>query len=162
MTPRALAFSALLTLAVPATALAQPPASPQVMKTVEYKSDSVGRTLKYNVVLPPGYDSGTDRYPVLYLLHGYSGNFTNWGRNRAADFAKAYDLIVVMPDGGNSWYVNWAESEEGQKNAWDDFITKDLIGHVDANYRTIATREGRAINGLWMGGFGGQIGRAHV
>jgi S-formylglutathione hydrolase FrmB len=64
------------------------------------------------------------------------------------------DLIIVMPDAGNSWYLNWAESSEGQKNAWEDMIIKDLIGHVDANYRTIASREGRAINGLSMGGYG--------
>ena len=59
-----------------------------------------------------------------------------------------------MPDAGNSWYVNWAEGEEGQKNAWEDYMIKDLIGHVDATYRTIAAREGRAINGLSMGGYG--------
>ena len=42
----------------------------------------------------------------------------------------------------------------GQKNAWEDYIVKDLIGHVDGTYRTIAKREGRAINGLSMGGYG--------
>ena len=52
--------------------------------------------------------------------------------------------------------------DEGQKNAWEDFIVKDLIGHVDATYRTIARREGRAINGLSMGGYGGlTVGLRH-
>src|SRR5262249_11917599 len=77
-------------------------------------------------------------------------------------YAKNYKLIVVMPDGGNSWYVNWAQSEEGQKNQWEDAIIKDLIGHVDGAYRTIATRAGRAISGLSMGGYGGlMLGLKH-
>jgi putative tributyrin esterase len=132
-------------------------AQPLPVKTVEFNSESVGRKMKYNIVLPAKYEQSTDRYPVLYLLHGYSGNYTNWSRMGVPDYARAYDLIVVMPDGGNSWYVNWAKSEEGQKNNWEDAIVKDLIGHVDATYRTIAKREGRAINGLSMGGYGGLL-----
>jgi S-formylglutathione hydrolase FrmB len=134
-------------------ALAQPQA-PEA-KTVAFEAASIGRKTAYNVLLPLDYESsGEKRYPVLYLLHGYSGNYLNWANFGAGRAARGLDLIVVMPDGGNSWYVNWAESGEGQKNAWDDFIAKDLIGHVDATYRTIAAREGRAINGLSMGGFG--------
>src|SRR5262249_35083865 len=80
----------------------------------------------------------------------------------APEYARGLDLIVVMPDVGNSWYVNWAKNDDGQQNRWEDFIIKDLIGHVDANYRTIAKREGRAINGLSMGGYGGiMLGLKH-
>ncbi|MCI0455780.1 MAG: hypothetical protein L0Z62_02205 [Gemmataceae bacterium] len=142
----------------PAVALAE--ALP--VKTVEFSSEAVGRKMKYNIVLPAQYEQTTDRYPVLYLLHGYSSNYTAWARMGVADYARAYDLIVVMPDAGNSWYVNWAQSEDGQKNRWEDGIIKDLIGHVDATYRTIARREGRAINGLSMGGYGGlMLGLKH-
>ena len=147
----------LLAVVLGAPAAAQPPAPPPLpasVKTVEIKSEAVGRTLKYNVVLPEKYDESTDRYPVLYLLHGYSGNYNNWARMNAPKAAKENRLIVVMPDGGNSWYANWAESTDGQKNAWDDFITKELVKHVDSTYRTVASREGRAINGLSMGGYG--------
>ncbi len=130
-------------------------AQPTLAKTVTIDAPSIGRKTAYNIILPADYEtSGDKRYPVLYLLHGYSGNYNNWSGMGAARAAKGLDLIVVMPDGGNSWYLNWAESGEGQKNAWDDFIVKDLVGHVDATYRTIAAREGRAINGLSMGGFG--------
>ena len=131
-------------------------AQPAPAQTVTLDAPSIGRKSAYNIILPADYEtSGDKRYPVLYLLHGLTGNYTNWAGMGAARAAKGLDLIVVMPDGGNSWYVNWAESTEGQKNDWDDFITKDVIGHVDANYRTIAAREGRAINGLSMGGYGG-------
>jgi putative tributyrin esterase len=132
------------------------------VKTVAYESPSVGRTLKYNIVLPTTYESGDKRYPVLYLLHGLSSNYTAWARMNVPKYAKGYDLIVVMPDAGNSWYANWAESDESQKNAWEDAIIKDLIGHIDSTYRTIAKREGRAINGLSMGGYGGlMLGLKH-
>ena len=135
---------------------AQSKPEPQAAKTVTIDAPSIGRKTAYNVILPADYEtSGDKRYPVLYLLHGYTGNYGNWAGMGAGRAAMGLDLIVVMPDGGNSWYVNWAESEDGQKNAWDDMITKDLVGHVDATYRTIANREGRAINGLSMGGYGG-------
>ena len=59
-----------------------------------------------------------------------------------------------MPDVGNSWYVNWAENEDGQSNNWEDHVVRDVVSHVDWNFRTIARREGRAMTGLSMGGFG--------
>jgi S-formylglutathione hydrolase FrmB len=105
--------------------------------------------------LPADYEtSGDKRYPVLYLLHGFTSNYTAWANLGAAKTLAGRDLIIVMPDAGNSWYLNWAESSEGQKNAWEDCLVKDVIGHVDATYRTIASRYGRAINGLSMGGYG--------
>src|SRR5262249_29720396 len=119
-----------LGLLFPTTAAAQPPP----VKTVEFPSEAVGRTMKYNVVLPAKYEATQDRYPVLYLLHGLTSNYTAWARMKVPEYARAYDLIVVMPDVGNSWYVNWAQSEDGQKNRWEDCIVKDLIGHVDATY----------------------------
>jgi putative tributyrin esterase len=126
------------------------------VKTVTFDAPSIGRKTAYNIALPADYEtSGDKRYPVLYLLHGLSGNYTGWASMGAGRAIRGRDLIIVMPDAGNSWYLNWAESGEGQKNAWEDFLVKDLIGHVDATYRTVAGREGRAINGLSMGGFGG-------
>ncbi len=125
------------------------------VKTVTIDAPSIGRKTAYNIALPADYEtSGDKRYPVLYLLHGFSSNYTAWASLGAGRTLRNRDLIIVMPDAGNSWYLNWAESSEGQKNAWEDMIIKDLIGHVDANYRTIASREGRAINGLSMGGYG--------
>ena len=125
--------------------------------TVEFFSECVGRKLKYNVALPANYDSSDRRYPVLYLLHGFSGNYTQWARFGAPSAAKTHELIVVMPDGGNSWYIRWAGSEAGQKNDWEGAIVKDLVAHVDSTYRTIAAREGRAIGGLSMGGYGAVV-----
>jgi len=142
------------TLAIPFAS----PVSAQSLEldTVEFFSPAVDRAMKYNIVLPRGYDESTQRYPVLYLLHGLTQNYTAWGLSNGTPFyAGLYDdLIVVMPDAGNSWYVNWTADAGGQKNNWEDHIITDVINHVDWNFRTIARREGRAITGLSMGGYG--------
>lgn len=152
------ALALFLVLGLGSVASAQAPALEQglALKTVEFSAPSVGRTMKYNVLLPRDYEKSTARYPVVYLLHGLTQNYTAWGlQNSAPFYAGLYDdLIVVMLDAGNSWYVNWAVSEGGQRNNWADYIVKDAVGHVDATYRTIARREGRAVAGLSMGGFG--------
>lgn len=129
---------------------------PDGLQTVEFYSPAVDRQMKFDIVLPPGYEESGQRYPVLYLLHGYMQNYTVWGRFLgAAEYARRLgDLIVVMPDGGNSWYLNYDSSGEGQSNDWEDHIIRDVIPYVDANFRTEARREGRAISGLSMGGFG--------
>jgi S-formylglutathione hydrolase FrmB len=136
--------------------LATAVAAQESVTTVDFYSPAVDRTMKYNIVLPADYESSDERYPVLYLLHGLTSNYTAWSRQGAAFYSGIYgDLIVVMPDGGNSWYINYAESTGGQRNDWEDHIVKDVVGHVDSNYRTIARREGRALTGLSMGGYGG-------
>ncbi len=154
MTKRILRTTALVFVltAVAAAAMAQS----LDLRTFEFESPAVERTMRYNILLPRDYESSSQRYPVLYLLHGVTQNYTSWGRSNGTPFyAGLYDdLIVVMPDGGNSWYVNWAENEDGQRNNWEDHIVQDVVNHVDLNFRTIARREGRAIAGLSMGGYG--------
>ncbi len=131
------------------------PGLPEGLQTVEFYSPAVDKTMKYDIVLPPAYEQEDREYPVLYLLHGYMQNYTVWGRNLGAAFyAKSLEnLILVLPDAGNTWFVNYASSESG-KDQWEDYLIEDVIGHVDANFRTIERREGRAIAGLSMGGFG--------
>ena len=149
-----LVFACALLLAVPSVQGERFPVTPLPVQTIEFEAPSVDRVMKYNIILPAGYEQSDQRYPVLYLLHGLTSNYTLWARMRVPVYAARYEMIVVMPDVGNSWYVNWAQSEAGQKNAWEDYMINDVIGHVDKNYRTIARREGRAINGLSMGGYG--------
>jgi S-formylglutathione hydrolase FrmB len=115
-----------------------------------FRSATLGRTLPYRVILPDQYASTRARYPVLYLLHGYGGAFSDWSEHaKAAEHVAGRPLIVVMPEGANSWYVNGANGE-----AWETYLTGDLIAEVDATFRTIATRNGRMIAGLSMGGYG--------
>ena len=153
---RAAAQMTALIFVLAALAAAPSAAQGRDLQTVEFHSPAVDRNMKYNILLPDDYETSTARYPVLYLLHGLTQNYTAWGlANGAPFYAGLYDdLIVVMPDAGNSWYVNWAENEGGQSNKWEDHIVRDVVNHVDWHFRTIARREGRAMTGLSMGGFG--------
>ena len=109
------------------------------------------------VLLPAGYDQNTtERFPVLYLLHGAFGSSGDWTtRGDAEAITAGKPLIVVMPDGGQGgWYTNWVNRGAGGPPEWERFHIDELIPWVDDHYRTIAARDGRAIAGLSMGGFG--------
>ncbi|HEX8845971.1 MAG TPA: alpha/beta hydrolase family protein [Pyrinomonadaceae bacterium] len=111
-----------------------------------------GATLPYRVLLPLDYATSSNHYPVLYLLHGLTGNENDWvTRTRLTEYASRYHLIIIMPGVGDSWYANSATNPNAR---YEDAIILDLIPYVDSHYRTVATREGRAIAGLSMGGLG--------
>jgi S-formylglutathione hydrolase FrmB len=115
-------------------------------------STAFAREMPYEVVLPAGYAESQERYPVLYLLHGWQGDETNWvSLTHLVEDASAYKLIVVTPRAGNSWYVN---SATHAKDRYADYVFQDLIAEVDTYYRTIASPHERAVAGLSMGGYG--------
>lgn len=111
------------------------------------------KDMKFNVLLPRDYTSNADRrFPVLYLLHGFDGDYSDWCKNtKLINYAKSYEEIIIMPDGDNSWYV---DSYSNSNLQWENYIVDDLVSYVDSRYRTIASRQGRAIAGLSMGGYG--------
>ncbi len=112
----------------------------------------------FNIYLPEGYASGTERYPVIYHLHGLGGSQGGpQNTTVAASFEAALaaniigPVIIVFPNGyTDSW---WADSIGGDKPAETDVVAQ-LIPHVDANFRTIPTRGARVVEGFSMGGFG--------
>ena len=129
---------------------------------VKFFSKSMQRDMHINVMLPKDYETSNTRYPVLYLCHGLTSNLHEFEHIGVPEYLNRFDMIVVTVDVGNSWYVNWAESAEGTHNNFADHVTQDVIGYVDSNYRTIAERSGRAINGISMGGFGAMsLGLSH-
>lgn len=135
---------------------------PRPATAVKFYSNSLRRDMVINVMLPRGYDKSDARYPVLYLCHGLTSNFHEFEYVGVPEYLNRFDMIVVTVDVGNSWYINWAESAEGEYNDFADHITQDVIGYVDCHYRTIADRKGRAINGISMGGFGAiSLGLSH-
>jgi S-formylglutathione hydrolase FrmB len=123
------------------------------VETIQFRSTLVNATLPYNVILPPNYRaSRSTRYPVLYLLHGWGGHYTDWAtRTNVADYAAQFRMIVVMPEGNDSWYV---DSASVANDKYESYILKELIPDVDQRYRTIQARYGRAVAGLSMGGYG--------
>jgi S-formylglutathione hydrolase FrmB len=113
---------------------------------------------RVRITLPNNYfQSGATRYPVLYLLHGGAGgNSAQWttGGGAVEPITNNRPLITVMPDGGKvGWFTNWLDQSAGAQ-AWADFHLGQLVPWIDANLRTIAAKNGRAIAGLSMGGFG--------
>ncbi len=123
------------------------------VETVRLQSKLVNTTLPYNVILPADYDaSRSTRYPVLYLLHGLDGHYSDWvQRTNLADYASEYSLIVVTPEGNDGWYT---DSATVATDKYESYILKELLPDVDERYRTIQARYGRAIAGLSMGGYG--------
>ena len=127
---------------------------PRTATKVMFYSESLQRDMGINVMLPRGYASSDLRYPVLYLCHGFTSNLHEFEYVGVPEYLNRMDMIVITVDVGNSSYVNWAASEDGRPLNFADHVTQDVIGYVDSNYRTIAERKGRAINGISMGGFG--------
>lgn len=115
-------------------------------------SQSINSVTKYLVILPDGYSKGQDRYPVLYLLHGLRGDYTNWVKlTNLVRYARDYRIIIVTPDGKNGWYTN---SPYVNNSNYEDQIVNDVIPAVEKKYRIIQTKFNRAIAGLSMGGYG--------
>lgn len=146
-------LSLLLVCLLALAAHAQP--SSARYETVRFESKLVGKTLPYNVVLPAGYrrrEARVPRYPVLYLLHGYSGHYDNWvTKTKLLDYAAQHELIIVTPEGNNGWYT---DSATATADKYESYVIRELIPDVERRYRAAASREGRAVAGLSMGGYG--------
>lgn len=155
-----LRFAALVVsiFAISAFAFGQAPTpKPLAANVKEYKlaSKLMERDISYRVVFPADYDAdgkAQKRFPVIYLLHGLTGNFRNWtDMTKLSEYARDHSFIIVTPDGGNGWY---SDSVTTANDKYESYIIKELIPEIDAKHRTIATRDGRAIAGLSMGGYG--------
>ena len=123
------------------------------IQTIQFRSALVGKTLPYTVVLPRDYYSAhVRRYPVLYLLHGLGGHYSDWTtKTNIAEYAQQYRMIVITPEGNDSWFT---DSATVPTDKYESYFLKELIADVQRRYRTIETRHGRAVAGLSMGGYG--------
>ena len=176
-----LALAAASAFASPTEASAQTTAPATGRVRVDTLWSNALRTRKQFVVyLPASYDrEPTRRYPVAYYLHGLWGDEWNWVRNGRLDAAMdslvaagGPEMIVVMPDGDDSWYTTWnalvtidaCQRDSTRKEPaaaycvpwphYDDYVARDLVAKVDSSYRTRADRRHRGIAGLSMGGYG--------
>lgn len=132
---------------------------------VYYHSKSLGRMRRLHVYTPPGYETGTDKYPVFYLLHGAGDGDDSWTSVGRANFildnliaaGKAKPMIVVMPAGHTGPFSFGAPPASGSSNPlgnarFEDDLIQDIIPFVESRYRVLTGRENRAIAGLSMGG----------
>jgi enterochelin esterase-like enzyme len=162
-----LVLSALALMLVPgATASAQTALRGAIVQvkvtSAALKGNLAGESAEreVHIYLPPGYDNGNQRYPVVYLLHGYSLTAQRWieftnlaAKADRAIAAGARPMILVNPDAytthGGSMY-----SSSPTIGDWETFIAEDLVAYVDKNYRTLAQRDSRGLGGHSMGGYG--------
>ncbi|MBL0737022.1 esterase family protein [Flavobacterium sp. GN10] len=125
--------------------------------TLQVASTAMGKTYKAAVVLPNSYAKSKTAFPVMYLLHGAYGHFSDWLKNTpnkklVHNLADQYNMIIVMPEGETfSFYIDSPVNKESQ---FETFITQEVIQKIDKTYRTIASKNGRVITGLSMGGHG--------
>ncbi len=121
--------------------------------TVAVLSPKMNREIKNTIVLPEQYAIGEDTYPVIFLLNGYDGDYKAWlgTKPNLAELASENEVIFVLPDGQDSWYI---DSPVDSTMQFETYLTKELLPYVDTNYRTKAAPEYRAITGLSMGGHG--------
>lgn len=123
--------------------------------TLSIESAYLKKTSKCIVISPTFNKNGKDKFPVVYLLHGYSGTFSSWVELAPQLTQKSDELniIIVTPDGGfGSWYF---DSPIDSSIRYESFVTKELVPYIDQNYPTIVDKNKRAITGLSMGGHGG-------
>lgn len=128
---------------------------PASEKAKKFMSQALGAEVTYVAYLPADYETSKTSYPVIYALHGMFENSAFLERRGVlAQFeaevkaGNAPNAILVTVDGGNNLFINSA------KGKYQDMVAKDLVEHIDKTYRTVAKREGRALLGISMGGYG--------
>jgi S-formylglutathione hydrolase FrmB len=144
---RSLLFAILLVLGFDALA--------GTADSISVFSKAMHKNVPCMVIKPVTLKKNGGRIPVVYLLHGYSGNHRQWLNDAPQLLALAdiYNILIVCPDGGfSSWYF---DSPIDSTVRYETFITSELIQAIDKNYPTIPGKKGRAISGLSMGGHGG-------
>ena len=120
-----------------------------VIQDVTFHSAALGREMPYRVFLPAQIPAG-QKLPVVYLLHGNGGGFRNWSDYSDVSKYAAQGLILVMPDGNSSYFMNAVEKP---KDKYEDYLVQDLIGDVESRFPVKPGRANRAIVGVSMGGF---------
>jgi S-formylglutathione hydrolase FrmB len=118
-----------------------------------------GKSVSFSLYLPPGYVGSDERYPVVYHLHGIRGahnnanqlNVVSQSHEDAVTAGHMGPAMIVFPDGDTDSF--WADSQDGARRI-ETHVVREILPYVDANYRTLATRTRRAVQGFSMGGFG--------
>ena len=129
-------------------------------------SNVLKASVKYNVYLPDGFDESSKTYPVVYLLHGLGGNYTDWAKKASAKAiadeligtGEAVEMIIVMPNAGGADRHNvWNGYFNMPGWNYEDFFFQEFVPAVESKYRGIGDKGHRAVMGLSMGGGGSTV-----
>ncbi len=131
------------------------------MENQTFESKILGQNVNYTIYLPPGYGQSERKYPVVYLLHGYTDSDIAWVQfgeiQSIADRGILNDqitpMIIVTPDAGVTWYIN----DYKGKVRYEDMFFQEFIPMIESTYKARGTKEFRGISGLSMGGYGAFI-----
>ncbi len=128
-----------------------------VERSLTIGSEILGKDVLYSVYLPSGYESSTRSYPVVYALHGaggYENYFLDNGfqatLDRLIETKQIPPLIVIMPDGERSRYINNYDNTV----RYEDFFFDEFIPEIESKFRVISSKQSRAVAGTSMGGYG--------
>jgi S-formylglutathione hydrolase FrmB len=124
--------------------------------TINIYSNSMFKSLKCVVITPTSYKKSGPAFPVVYLLHGFNGKYSDWVIQvpEMQKLADENQLMIVCPDGGNSWYF---DSPIDLTMHYETYVGIEIPRYIDSIYQTVKDRKGRAITGLSMGGHGGSF-----
>lgn len=126
-----------------------------IVDTVSIFSQAMNRSRKCVVIVPGKTKKTSVQFPTVYLLHGFSGDYSNWVRKvpNLTKYADDYGTVIVCPDGEfSSWYF---DSPVDSTMRYETYIASEVPQYIEANYPVIKDRRARAISGLSMGGHGG-------
>ena len=128
----------------------------QTITHIQVPAVNIASPMDVKVILPESYATdATKQYPVVYLLNGHGGDEDSWlkfNEPRLDSLASVYDMIMVCPDGRNTWY--W-DAPIDSTIKMETFLVDELVPYIDKNYRTKPSAKYRAITGFSMGGHGG-------
>jgi len=123
-----------------------------------FPSELLSRVMPYSVYVPPGYEAAPSaRYPVLYMLHGLGGDYTEWAHygllaeaHRLMQRGEIPPFLIVLPEGDRAYWVDHAYGGL----AWGSYVAREMVAEIDGRFRTQADRAHRAIGGVSMGAHG--------
>ncbi len=129
-----------------------------IVESLAIESEILGKPVEYSIYLPADYEASNRKYPVLFLLHGYTDDENGWTQfgevkkimDNLRDDVDVTDMVIAMPDAGVTWYVNTYD----EKTRYEDFFIEEFIPFIEEKYRGRGTKRFRAVAGLSMGGHG--------
>ncbi len=134
--------------------------------TETFKSNVLKADVKYNVYLPDGFDRSQDKYPVVYLLHGFTDDYKAWRdkglmqtvADELIETGEACKMVIVMPNAGGPDIMNtWNGYMNMPGWAYEDFFFQEFLPQIEQKYRIVGDKAHRAVMGLSMGGGGSAI-----